>query len=74
MAEVRPEFLQKASSMDRDRLLRLLPFKTTSLTPLVGEPGMYVLVSAEEDRASKKELRRPRTPAKKKKQEKKPER
>ncbi|MBQ9345930.1 MAG: DUF3849 domain-containing protein [Oscillibacter sp.] len=74
MAEVRPEFLQKASSMDRDRLLRLLPFKTTTLTPLVGEPGMYVLISAEENRTSKQELRRPRTPAKKKKQEKKPER
>ena len=74
MAEVRPEFLQKATSTDRDRLLRLLPFKTTTLTPLIGAPGMYVLISAEEDRASQKELRKPRTPAKKKKQEKKPER
>ena len=73
MAEVRPEFLQKANSADRDRLLWLLPFKTTALTPLIGEPGMYVLISAEEDRASKKELRKPRTPTKKK-PGKKPER
>lgn len=74
MAEIHPEFLQKANSTDRDRLLRLLPFKTTTLTPLIGEPGMYVLISAEEDRASKKELHKPRTTAKKKKPEKKPER
>ena len=62
-------------SMNSQDLLEGLNTVTRALSPRPAKQILEgVLISAEENRTSKQELRRPRTPAKKKKQEKKPER
>ena len=65
MAEISPDFLRRASDKNRDTLLRLLPFKSISFSPLEGREGMFALISKDEDRASKTALRKAGTRRKK---------
>lgn len=53
MVEISPDFLQRASDKDRNNLMRLLPFKTLSITSLDGYRGMFALISKDEDRTPK---------------------
>ena len=59
MVEISPDFLKRASGKDFNGLTRLLPFKSLSFSPLDGRKGTYAMISKDEDRSSKKELKKP---------------
>lgn len=59
MAQVSPDFLARANSKDRSKLITLLPFKSLALSELNDRKGIYALISKDEDRT--KPLRRGRS-------------
>ena len=58
MARVSPDFLARAGTQAHDQLMKLLPFRSLTITGLVDRPGTYVTILASEDRS--KELRQSR--------------
>ena len=50
MAEVSPDFLQRAGSRDTERLASMLPFQTLALTTLNDRKGIFAVISGTEDR------------------------
>ena len=58
MARVSPDFLARAGTQAHEQLMKLLPFRSLTITGLVDRPGTYVTILASEDRS--KELRQPR--------------
>ena len=65
MVEISPDFLRRANDKNRDALLRLLPFKSVSFSPLEGRIGTFALISKDESRSSKTALRKTGTRRKK---------
>jgi len=59
MAQVSPDFVKRAKTKDTDRLFAMLPFKTLSITTLEGRQGRFALISKDEDRFQKLQLRKP---------------
>lgn len=57
MAQVSPDFLARAKTKDHDRLMAMLPFQ--SLSTLEGRKGIYALISKDENRFQKLQLRKP---------------
>lgn len=50
MAQVSPDFLARANTKDRSRLMTLLPFRSLALSELNDRKGIYALISKDEDR------------------------
>lgn len=59
MVQVSPEFLIRASTKDRDRLMAMLPFRTLALSSLNGHEGIFALIRREEDRSQPLRLPKP---------------
>ena len=50
MAELSPQFLQRAGTKDMERLGRLIPFKTLAFSAISEQKGIYALISNKESR------------------------
>lgn len=50
MAELSPQFLQRAGTKDMERLQTLIPYKTLSLSGLKDRKGVYAMISSKEAR------------------------
>ena len=59
MAQISPDFLARAKSKDTDRLMAMLPFQSLSFSTLEGRRGTYALISQDENRFQKLQLRKP---------------
>ena len=59
MVQVSPDFLARANSRDKNRLVSMLPFRSLSVSTLEGRKGVYALITKDEDRAQPLQLRRP---------------
>lgn len=59
MAQVSPDFLARAKKKDMDRLTAILPFPSLTLSTVEGRRGVFALISRDEDRFRKLQLRRP---------------
>ena len=59
MAQVSPDFYARAGSKDTERLMRMLPFRSLSLSSLNGQKGIFALIAKDEDRNKKLVLRKP---------------
>lgn len=59
MAQISPDFLARAKTKDTDRLMAMLPFQSLSFSTLEGRKGTYALISQDEDRFQKIQLRKP---------------
>jgi len=59
MAQVSPDFMKRAKTKDTDRLFAMLPFKSLSISTLEGRRGTFALISKDEDRFQKLQLRKP---------------
>ena len=59
MARVSPDFLARAGTQAHDQLMKLLPFRSLTITGLVDRPGTYVTILASEDRSKGLRQRRP---------------
>ena len=59
MAQISPDFLARAKTKDTDRLMSMLPFQSLSFSTLEGRKGTYALISQDENRFQKIQLRKP---------------
>ena len=59
MAQISPDFLARAKTKDTDRLMAMLPFQSLSFSTLEGRKGTYALISQDENRFQKIQLRKP---------------
>ena len=59
MAQISPDFLARAKTKDTDRLMAMLPFQSLSFSTLEGRRGTYALISQDENRFQKLQLRKP---------------
>ena len=59
MAQISPDFLARAKTKDTDRLMAVLPFQSLSFSTLEGRRGTYALISQDENRFQKLQLRKP---------------
>lgn len=59
MAQVSPDFLARAKTRDTDRLTAMLPFPSLALSAIECRRGTYALISKDENRFQKLQLRRP---------------
>ena len=59
MAQVSPDFLARANSKNRNRLVSMLPFRSLSISTLEGRKGVYALITKDEDRTQSLRLRKP---------------
>lgn len=59
IAQISPDFLARAKSKDTDRLMAMLPFQSLSFSTLEGRRGTYALISQDENRFQKLQLRKP---------------
>lgn len=59
MAQISPDFLARAKTKDTDRLMAVLPFQSLSFSTLEGRKGTYALISQDENRFQKLQLRKP---------------
>ena len=59
MAQISPDFLARAKTKDTDRLMAMLPFQPLSFSTLEGRKGMFALISQDENRFQKIQLRKP---------------
>ena len=59
MAQISPDFLARAKTKDTDRLMAMLPFQSLSFSTLEGRRGTYALISQNENRFQKLQLRKP---------------
>ena len=50
MAQIAPDVLARGNSKDMDRLMAMLPFRSTTFSGLSGRKGQFVLISKEENR------------------------
>lgn len=50
MAQLSPDFLVRAGSKDQERLMKLLPFSSLSLSALKDRTGVYAFISKDENR------------------------
>lgn len=50
MVEVSPDFLIRASDKDRDKLMKLLPFQSLSLSTLKDRKGIFAFITKDENR------------------------
>ena len=59
IAQVSPDFMERAKDKDRDRMMAMLPFDSLALCTLDGRRGIYATISADENRFQKLRLRKP---------------
>ncbi len=59
IAQISPDFLARAKTKDTDRLMAMLPFQSLSFSTLEGRRGTYALISQDENRFQKLQLRKP---------------
>ena len=59
MAQISPDFLARANTKDVDKLMSMLPFQSLSFSTLEGREGRYALITKDEDRFQKLQLRKP---------------
>lgn len=59
MAQISPDFLARAKSRDMNRLMAILPFSSLEVTAIEDHKGVFALISKDEDRFRKLQLRRP---------------
>lgn len=59
MAQISPDFIARAKPRDMDRLTSILPFSSLEITAMEDHKGMLALISKDEDRFRKLQLRRP---------------
>ena len=59
MAEVSADFMMRASTKDTEKLQRLLPFQSLSLSTLTDRKGIFAIISREENRDQPLQKRRP---------------
>ena len=59
MVQVSPDFLARANSKNRNRLVSMLPFRSLSISTLEGRKGVYALITKDEDRTQSLRLRKP---------------
>lgn len=50
MVQLSPDFLARAGSKDHDRLMKLLPFPSLSLSTLKDRPGVFAFIARDENR------------------------
>lgn len=50
MVQLSPDFLARAGSKDQDRLMKLLPFPSLSLSTLKDRPGVFAFIARDESR------------------------
>lgn len=59
MAEVSADFMMRASTKDTEKLQKLLPFQSLSLSTLTDRKGIFAIISKEENRDQPLQTRRP---------------
>ena len=59
IAQVSPDFLERAKDKDRERMMNMLPFESLALCSLDGRTGTYATIRADENRFQKLRLRKP---------------
>lgn len=50
MVQLSPDFLARAGSKDHDRLMKMLPFPSLSLSTLKDRPGVFAFIARDENR------------------------
>ncbi len=59
MAEVSADFMMRASTKDTEKLQKLLPFQSLSLSTLTDRKGIFAIISKEENRDQPLQTRKP---------------
>ena len=59
MVKLSQNFVDRAKDKDRQRLMDMLPFASLSLSTLEGRRGIFALISKDENRFQKLQLRKP---------------
>lgn len=59
MAEVSADFMMRASTKDTEKLQKLLPFQSLSLSTLTDRKGIFAIISKEENRNQPLQMRKP---------------
>lgn len=59
MAQLSPDFLNRASTKDQDRLFALLPFKSLSFSALKDRKGLFAFIQKDENRDQPLRQRKP---------------